>query len=200
MTRSSDSRLYFAYVAMLNPETIRRRGMKLEPRTGRRARLPDYQLMFDHRAGFGNLVRVSTGKATEAPPVHGVVYEVDATDWAKLEKSEVGYRCEEFEVEVEVEDGSSSGSALVRASAFVSEPRLRIVTRDPASCLPTQRYIDLIRRGADYHELDGSYREWLGSLGSVPSIQPAMLDTAQDRWTRVGLGLAVLIAALLWYH
>ena len=174
---------------MLNPETIRRRGMKLEPRTGRPATIADVQLMFNHRAGFGNLVRVSTSKA---PPVQGVVYEVDATDWAKLEKSEVGYRCEEFEVEVE--DG------LVRASAFVSEPRLRIVTRDPASCLPTQRYIDLIRRGADYHELDETYREWLGSLGSVPSIQPAMLDTAQDRWTRVGLGLAVLIAALLWYH
>ena len=49
------TRLYFAYGAMLSPRTLERRGIRpVGPVL--RAKLPNYRLVFDHRAGFGTLV------------------------------------------------------------------------------------------------------------------------------------------------
>ena len=55
MKMVESTRLYFAYGAMLSPRTLQRRGIRpVGPVL--RAKLPDYRLVFDHRAGFGTLV------------------------------------------------------------------------------------------------------------------------------------------------
>ena len=55
MKMVESTRLYFAYGAMLSPRTLQRRGIRpVGPVL--RAKLPNYRLVFDHRAGFGTLV------------------------------------------------------------------------------------------------------------------------------------------------
>ena len=55
MKMVESTRLYFAYGAMLSPRTLERRGIRpVGPVL--RAKLPNYRLVFDHRAGFGTLV------------------------------------------------------------------------------------------------------------------------------------------------
>jgi len=195
-------RAYFAYGAMLSPDTLRRRGLSLSP--GRPAILRDHRLCFDHRAGFGNLVNTgaeaSNGSSTAPAPldVHGVIYRVDEGDWARLLKSEVGYRV----VSVDVELYGSEGGAqeVVSASAFVSDPALRILvpSGDPREPKPTARYLDLIQSGAAFHQLDEDYQDWLRGLDTVPKVPREYLDTRRDRITKAGV-LAVLASLLAAY-
>ena len=179
---------YFAYGANLSPSVLRRRGLAAAPEAGVPAVCPGRRLCFDHRCGYGNLVEGAAGGGG----AHGVVYRLSAEDWERLEAAEDGYLLES--VDLQTYDG---GALLARA--FVSEPALRVITADPDALRPTERYLALLREGADYHQLSPSYRCWLAGLRGLPAgVPPAYHDTPRARTVRAaGLAaLATLAAAI----
>ncbi len=125
-----------------------------------------------------------------------------AGDWARLLKSEAGYNVVRVDVELYGEGGGGKGGGAERvsASAFVSDPALRIIvpSGDPREPKPTARYLNLIQQGVHYHTLDEGYREWLRSLDTVQRVPREYLDTRRDRRAKAGV-LAVLASLLAAY-
>ena len=182
--------MYFAYGANLSPAVLRRRGLSAAPESGQPAVCPGRRLCFDHRAGYGNLVEGAGGEGG----AHGVVYRLGDEDWARLAEAEEGYCLDSVAVT------TYDGEALT-AQAFVSDPALRIVTADPDALQPTERYLALLREGAEFHGLDEAYSGWLAGLEAVTGGVPAAYhDTPRARAVRTGalalLGIAAAAAAL----
>ena len=83
------------------------------------------------------------------------------------------------------------GGEALTARAFVSEPALRVITSDPDALRPTERYLALLREGAEYHQLSSSYRSWLAGLRGLRAVPPEYHDTPRARAVQAA-GLAVL--------
>ena len=140
---------YFAYGSNMNLVSLRAKGV--EPRSSVRAVLRGWRLAFDvhhwfrHEGGVGNI------KPSRDPSdlVRGVVHECEDENLALLDAVDalgVGY--DRVEVDVEVE--SSAGP--VRAFAYVGVPSYL-----DKHCLPTQRYLNILVKGAIGAGLDQAY-------------------------------------------
>ena len=171
---------YFAYGANLSPAVLRRRGLAAAPESGQPAVCPGRRLCFDHRAGYGNLVEGVRGGGG----AHGVVYRLGDEDWARLAEAEDGYCLDSVDVR------TYDGEALT-VRAFVSDPALRIITTNPDALQPTERYLALLREGAEFHGLDEAYSGWLAGLEAVTAVPAFYHDTPRARAVRTG-GLALL--------
>eukprot|EP00877_Chromochloris_zofingiensis_P006182 jgi/Chrzof1/1817/Cz10g22090.t1 len=149
----------FAYGANMCPNKLQAiRG--LQPLQSKPAKLEGYSLRFDHRGGFGNLVKVGESSgAAEKGVVHGVLHQLSLADMGSLMNMEHEYW--PVEVVAEPYDGSES----VVAVAFITPPDRQI--RDG---LPTiSRYLDLIVAGAKHWNLDPNYVSWLQSTPTIDS-------------------------------
>lgn len=149
---------YFAYGSNLG--TARMRERVPAARLLGAARLTGYRLAFDKPGGDGS------GKANvhpaafdrngdghgDDPAVWGVVYALDAADWALLDRFEPGYE----RVRVCVE--SATGEWL-RASTYIADR----LTHDP---VPLEWYKKLVVDGAREHALPAA---WVAFLESTPS-------------------------------
>ena len=175
--------VYFAYGANLSPAVLRRRGLVAAPESGQPAVCRGRRLCFDHRAGYGNLVEGAGGGGG----AHGVVYRLGDEDWARLAEAEDGYCLDSVDVR------TYDGEALT-ARAFVSDPALRIITTNPDALRPTERYLALLREGAEFHGLDEAYSGWLAGLEAVTAVPAFYHDTPRARVVRTG-GLALLTLA-----
>ena len=95
-------------------------------------------------AGYATILQ---RKCSARPDVAGVLYELSTAEMWALAAMEAGYDVETVRVD------AGSGVAY-EAQAFVTNWSLRLFDEAP----PSQRYIGLIREGAEHHRLPAEYR------------------------------------------
>eukprot|EP00929_Paragymnodinium_shiwhaense_P093629 TRINITY_DN53841_c0_g1_i1.p1 TRINITY_DN53841_c0_g1~~TRINITY_DN53841_c0_g1_i1.p1 ORF type:complete len:726 (-),score=125.51 TRINITY_DN53841_c0_g1_i1:463-2604(-) len=146
----------FAFGANINPWKLESsRGIK--PLDAVRGKLPGWRLVFNHRGGFGSIEEISAAMPGGPDAVHGMLLLLNAQDFATLCSMEHQY--EPTELEVEAYDGR-----CVNARCFISMPAFRTLAQDLAA---TERYMKLIREGAQQSGLDANYVTWLCGLPSL---------------------------------
>jgi cation transport regulator ChaC len=135
---------YFAYGSNLDPETfVGRRRMR--PTESCVAVLRGYRLVFDLPIGDGERACANVLDAAE-DSIHGVAYRITHAEAARLDASEgVPRAYQRLAVSLE----RSEGSALV---AFTYVSSLRRTGRKPS-----ERYLNLLLRGARHHGLPSSW-------------------------------------------
>lgn len=138
--------LYFAYGSNMQQKRLRSRIGPVKVKS--RAFLRDWQMVFNKRSidgsGKANLVE-SPGAVT-----WGVLYEIDAQDFKKLDGIEGGY--DRVPVRVWTPDGNA-----VEAVTYISTN----ITDDPR---PYKRYKDLLISGARENGLPGDYIAYIESF------------------------------------
>jgi len=156
------------------------RAKGVTPRASRKATLVGWKLRFNvehffrHEGGVGNIEQ--TGMADDA--VHGVLHTCDDIALKALDKLEgygVGY--DRIEVRVQTEFGTETAYAYIGLPAYLND-----------DCRPTQRYMNILIRGAQSAGLDTAYIEMLKNhhlLASVtrppflPPVRGAGMDHTQ---------------------
>lgn len=135
----------------------------VSPRESRKARLDGWRLRFNvehffrHEGGVANIEQ--TGRPQDA--VCGVLHVCDAPALAALDKLEgygVGY--DRIEVPVETARGVETAQAYIGLPAYVND-----------ACLPTQRYLNILLRGARAAALDPDYVAMLGTQALLPPVK-----------------------------
>jgi sulfite reductase (NADPH) flavoprotein alpha-component len=170
---------YFAYGSNMNMISLRAKGV--EPQSSELATLHGWRLAFDvhhwfrHEGGVGNI------HPSDDPTdrVQGIVHECSDRDLARLDAVEsrgVGY--DRADVRVETHDGTVSAIAYVGVPSYLD-----------ARCLPTQRYLNILVRGAVEAGLDAAYISALREHpvhvpDDYPPFEPPSADApAFDRHT-----------------
>jgi hypothetical protein len=156
--------LYFGYASNLDPVQMRERAPS--HRVIGLAELRDHRLIFPRFSTRWNGGSASL-QPTHGGSVWGVVFDVDDTDLANLDRMEgfqgVGDQHNEYDrIDVFVElvradDGSVP--RRLRATTFVARPE------NPQP--PSRRYLDAILRGAAHHRLPDDYVAALGKTAVV---------------------------------
>lgn len=142
--------LYFAYGS--NLLTLRLRDRVPSASAMGPAELPGYRLVFHKQSIDGS------GKATlepsEGDTVHGVLFAIDPSDLRALDDFEAGYT--RRSVKVDIRKGSRM-ALTYQAEDDRIDPSLK----------PYDWYVDLMRAGAEEHELPD---EWKKTLSAVESV------------------------------
>ena len=162
---------YFAYGSNLDPRTFLGR-RRMRPRDTRRARLDGYRLIFDLPIGKGERAVANLLPASESH-VHGVAYSIGRIQAARLDRTEgVPRAYQRVEVPLVFEDAQDSD-----AFTYVSE------RRTPGR-KPSERYMNLLLRGARHHELPQDYVAWLRSIDLAVDERNAQLELDLGREDR----------------
>ena len=138
---------YFGYGSNMDLVSLRAKGV--EPHASAPAVLRGWELVFNvrhwfrHEGGVGN-IRPSANPGSE---VHGVVHQCVDGDLVQLDAMEsrgVGY--DRILVEVETGTGAVPAHAYIGLPAFLDD-----------SCRPTQRYLNILVKGAEAANLPSRY-------------------------------------------
>ena len=160
---------YFAIGSMMNPISLKMRGLK--PLKSRPGILKDYELIFVMAHGMAAARKVDSVQNDNKKSIHGVLHQVTRAEMDILSKSESTYVKEENviiqtyrsekdrtekHVSKDIEKFSNlNGCEKVEAVVYVLNND--IVATDPerfSENLPSERYIDVLKNGAQYHGLD----------------------------------------------
>ncbi|RYG66194.1 gamma-glutamylcyclotransferase, partial [bacterium] len=148
---------YFGYGSNLSVPSLRAKGV--DPLSSEPAILDGWRLAFDLpdffeiEGGTGNIQR------SENDAVHGVLHGCRNTDLARLDQLEaVGISYERIEGTVTTYSGRRA-----RAFVYVGIPSIL----DP-KCLPSERYRNIVVRGANDMRLDARYIERLRAMPTCP--------------------------------
>jgi sulfite reductase (NADPH) flavoprotein alpha-component len=142
---------YFGYGSNLDAVSLRAKGV--HPTTSARAALTGWRLRFNvahffrHEGGVANIERTED----ERDKVLGVAYLCDDAALAALDLAEAyphGY--DRVTVDVDTPAGVVDAIAYVGTAAFIDE-----------TCRPSQRYLNIVVRGARAADLDDAYVEQL---------------------------------------
>jgi sulfite reductase (NADPH) flavoprotein alpha-component len=142
---------YFGYGSNLNLTSLKAKGVA--PRSSKPAVLHGWTLLFNvqhwfrHEGGVGN-IRPSQNPADQ---VQGVVHLCDDQHLAMLDAAEsygVGY--DRIVVEFDTDEGKLSAITYVGLPGYLND-----------TCLPTQRYLNILLKGATSAGLDKAYIEKL---------------------------------------
>lgn len=150
---------YFGYGSNINSTSLRAKGVL--PKRSYKGRLPGYRLKFNvehwfrHEGGMGNI------EPSENPGdcVEGMVHECSEEDLEALDRMEaygVGY--DRVRIEVQTPEG------LKDALAYIGLPQVI-----NANCLPTQRYLNILLKGA---KAAGFTKEYIAGLEKHPVFHP----------------------------
>lgn len=142
---------YFGYGSNMNLTSLRVKGVN--PVTSEKASLSGWQLLFNvrhwfrHEGGMGNI------RPCDDPSciVKGVVHLIEDHELATMDIVEaygVGY--DRIEVEVQTESGPRLATCYVGIPVHLDD-----------SCLPTQRYLNILVKGAMGASIDPEYVERL---------------------------------------
>lgn len=151
---------YFGYGSNMNLTSLLAKGVR--PASSERARLRGYRLRFNvhhwfrHEGGVGNIVPSDEPDAT----VEGVVHTCAEEDLPRLDAVEsfgVGY--DRIQVSLETEREKALALTYVGLPSYLDD-----------RCLPTQRYLNILLRGAESAGLDPAYIE---KIRQHPVHQPA---------------------------
>jgi len=150
---------------MCNPVSLQLRG--LVPLRSQPGQLTAHKIVFTNsKNGWADIVPLED-VATPLGGSHGVLHVMSEEDLAKLDRIEVGYK--KVLVSVRCYDAS-----IVQAWAYkFKEPESNEKFK------PTQRYIDIIAFGCEYHGVDAAYVAFLRSVPSVPRPHPEEYKTIE---------------------
>ena len=150
---------YFGYASNMDLISLRAKG--IEPRVSKRAVLPGWRLCFNvrhffrHEGGVANIQR--TDKDTDV--VRGVLHLCDDAHLSLLDVAEAqGWGYDRISVQVLTQRGEQEAVAYVGLPSFTDE-----------RCLPSQRYINILVRGATQAQIDSEY---VDTLRRHPVYQP----------------------------
>lgn len=161
---------YFGYGSNMDFTSLKAKGVA--PKASHPATLTGWKLRFNvehffrHEGGVGNIEW--TGDSNDR--VLGVLHWCDDNDLSALDKLEaygIGY--DRIKVGVETPVGREEGFAYVGLPAYVND-----------ACLPTQRYLNILLRGATTAGLDTDY---LAFLQQHPTLKQLQLATFQPAST-----------------
>ena len=169
---------YFAYGSNL-AEAVREGRRKLKPFSAEPGLVRDHRLAFNV-PGFLSEPAFASIARSPGDECHGGVYELSASDWARLCMSEgvpFGYRVKEVEVEL-----------------YYGEPVKAWTLEAPPSPLtlfgdlpPSERYLSLIRDGARELGLTRAWQERLAQVQASPfGSRPTSTITSEDYERRPG--------------
>jgi hypothetical protein len=158
---------YFGYGSNMDLNSLRAKGV--EPRASEPAVLCGWRLRFNvqhffhHEGGVGNI------EPSDYPSdvVWGVLHQCESAHVALLDAAEgYGYGYDRIEVEVRTHRGDQRAIAYVGTPSFLDE-----------TCRPTQRYLNIMLRGAKSAGLDPVYIDTLRRhpvrvVTSVPPFAP----------------------------
>ncbi|NRB20188.1 MAG: gamma-glutamylcyclotransferase [Rhodobacteraceae bacterium] len=145
---------YFGYGSNLDSTSLRAKGVI--PSRSRPAVLTGWRLRFNvehffpHEGGMGNIEE--TGDP--ADQVHGVLHTCSDADLSALDRVEaygIGY--DRIEVQLDTPDGGDTGLAYVGLPDFINH-----------DCHPTQRYLNILVRGAEAADLPQDYVDALKNM------------------------------------
>ncbi len=150
---------YFGYGSNMDLTSLRAKGVV--PLSSQRCALPGWKLVFNvhhwfrHEGGVGNIVPSQEAGAR----VLGVLHQCEDGHMALLDAAEAygyGYTRVDVPVVVDAEESAPDGSKTISAVAYVGIPSYL-----DDSCLPTQRYLNILLSGATNAKLDSAYIEEL---------------------------------------
>jgi sulfite reductase (NADPH) flavoprotein alpha-component len=184
---------YFGYGSNLDAVSLRAKGV--HPTTSVRAALTGWRLCFNvahffrHEGGVANIERTED----ERDQVLGVAYLCDDAALAALDNAEAyPYGYDRATVEVDTATGVVTAIAYVGTAAFIDE-----------TCLPSQRYLNIVVRGAQAADLDAAYVEQLQAhpthakhpyplfVAPTGRFRPFTLDTLSSEVLLTGLAGSV---------
>ena len=160
---------YFAIGSMMNPISLRMRG--LNPVKSRPGILRDYELIFVMTNGMAAARKFDASKHNDRKCIHGVLHRVSRPEMDILSKSESTYVIEKnvtietYKRKNETEDKKNEEQSRdedneEKVSAVVYVLNNEIVKTDPerfSENPPGERYIDILKGGAEYYGLDVSF-------------------------------------------
>ena len=154
---------YFGYGSNMDMTSLRAKGVV--PQVSRQAVLRGWRLRFNvahffrHEGGVGNIER--TDRAEDR--VFGILHGCNDDDLAALDRLEargIGY--DRILVEVETDAGRETAYAYVGLPEFIDDSRL-----------PTQRYLNILLRGAEAAGLDPAYIGELSATRTLSIVEPS---------------------------
>jgi gamma-glutamylcyclotransferase (GGCT)/AIG2-like uncharacterized protein YtfP len=149
---------YFAYGSNLFPPRLLARVPSA--RFVMRARLPGYRLCF-HKIGADGSAKANAHPiGNQDALVHGVVYQMDATEQPRLDECEGGYDVKQ--VEIATEQGP------LRAFTYIARPELL-----NEGLAPFHWYKAYIQLGAEYHSIPAEYIAAIEQQHSIPDHDKA---------------------------
>ena len=154
---------YFAYGSNLDPGTFLGR-RRMRPSDTRRALLSGYRLVFDLSVGKGERAVANLAPAPAAH-VHGVAYAISRPGAIWLDRTE-GVPRAYRRVPVPLLDDESE---RFPGFTYVSE------RRTPGR-KPSERYMNLLLRGARHHGLPDDYVAWLRGIELARDERKAQLE------------------------
>lgn len=150
---------YFGFGSNMSLLSLRAKGV--EPRTSRRAVLRGWRLRFNvqhffrHEGGVGNIEH--TGNPNDR--VLGVLHECPEEALALLDQAEAfGHGYDRIQVAVQAGDHCERDNPNLIAITYVGMPEFI-----DDSCLPSQRYLNIILHGGREAGLDDDYLQELAS-------------------------------------
>ncbi len=148
---------YFGYGSNMNAHSLKAKGVVAQK--SRRALLRNYELVFNVKHWFPHEGGVANVVPAVSACVQGVLHEIESSDLALLDVVEsygVGYT----RIEVPVEVGNETETALtyVGMETFIDD-----------TCLPTQRYMNILLQGA---REAGIHEPYLRKLEEQRLFQP----------------------------
>jgi len=148
---------YFAIGSMINPVSINLRD--IHPIKTFPAELYGYELVFIGFAGMASI------EQKQDAVTHGVVHVITAKEMEALDRMESIYL--RLPCEVRLYDGST-----MTASVYQMDPAKR-TTKEVVNNPPSERYIDIITRGAVHFGIKSEFTKWLSTVKVTPRKHPS---------------------------
>ena len=163
---------YFGYGSNINLISLKAKGVI--PIASERAILHGWRLRFNVQHWFHHEGGVANIEPSANPNdfVEGMLHTCNDEQLASLDAIEsyrLGY--DRIEVEVETDKGTVKAQAYIGLPDFIDD-----------SCLPTQRYLNIIIKGAEAAGLSHSYIEKLRSLSVYPEKNYPVYKAPDGNW------------------
>ncbi|RVT83645.1 gamma-glutamylcyclotransferase family protein [Inhella crocodyli] len=167
---------YFGYGSNMNLTALRAKGV--QALASCRAELPGWRLRFNvehffrHEGGVGNV----EPSAHPGDRVCGVLHRCEDEALGPLDATEAcGHGYHRVEVTVHTDQGQQSALTYVGDASFLNE-----------ACLPTQRYLNIVLRGAEGAGLDPAYVAALRAHPVMPAQPVAPFAPPAGDWPALG--------------
>lgn len=142
---------YFVYGAMMNPTSIKLRG--IHPSSSCPAKLKDYKLIFFGKNGYAEIIK------EKDQSVHGILHEISENELSILDEIEVFYGWEQESVELY--DGNKIDNVFVCCRKYDEN-------NTEKNELPSERYIELLVDGCKRFGVDQKYIDFIRSHECIP--------------------------------
>jgi hypothetical protein len=156
-TKQLETVKYFAIGSMMNPTSLGLR--EIYPTHSVPGELYGYKLVFQGAAGMGNV------EEEKGAVAHGVLHTITPVEMLALDKIEMVYSRKT--VDIHLYDGT-----VEKATVYQFDLAKLKATAPLPYNPPSERYIDIITRGAKHYGVKQEFIDWLGTIKTVPRPDP----------------------------